>query len=125
MRLNYKIVQIKALMFFCPILNFLYVRYLLLNIIKLKIMYLIKLKLSVSEKDMMYNYLINDVSVGIKEALKNKQVNANKKAVEKLEKLYTEINNVHLGIYKINYLNQRKAIRIGNEALKIINNLRL
>mgnify|MGYP006879619432 FL=1 len=88
-------------------------------------MYLIKLKLSVSEKDMMYNYLINDVSVGIKEALKNKQVNANKKAVEKLEKLYTEINNVHLGIYKINYLNQRKAIRIGNEALKIINNLRL
>ena len=88
-------------------------------------MYLIKLKLSVSENDLMYNYLINNVSVGIEMALKNKQVKVNRLVFNELKKLSIEINNIPLGIDNINYGDQQKAIKIGNEALNIINNLRL
>lgn len=88
-------------------------------------MYLIKLKLSVSENDLMYNYLINNVSEGIEMALKNKQVKVNRLVFNELKKLSIEINNIPLGIDNINYGDQQKAIKIGNEALNIINNLRL
>ena len=66
-------------------------------------MYLIKLKLSVSENDLMYNYLINNVSEGIEMALKNKQVKVNRLVFNELKKLSIEINNIPLGIDNINY----------------------
>jgi len=48
-------------------------------------------KLSVENTDLRYHYLINDVSVGLEFALKNKSVIENQEVFNKLEALREEL----------------------------------
>lgn len=79
-------------------------------------------KLSVSETNLMYPYLINNVSIGIIRALKNKKVKSNKFAYIELNRLYDEIMNIPSPFNpdRIKTSNQLIAVEIGNEALEII-----
>ncbi len=85
----------------------------------------IKDKLSNDNIDIRYEYLINNVSVGISWALQNKKIIRSKKKLNNLKKLYKEINNLPIPIYrKVNFLDQVTALEISSYALKIIDEIK-
>ncbi|RKF04549.1 hypothetical protein C8N26_1221 [Tenacibaculum lutimaris] len=81
-------------------------------------------KLSVENTDLRDYYLINDVSIGLELALKQKNIIENKEVFNKLEALSKEAKKLPISLWKeLDFNNQIKARNIGLEALEIINEM--
>ncbi len=81
----------------------------------------IKQKLSVQNTDLRYNYLINNVCMGIKYALEHKKIIKDEIRHNKLRYLYKIVNKLPQPIFRdIDLYNQLTAYHIGLDALEII-----
>lgn len=82
-------------------------------------------KLSIRNTDLKYNYLINNVSVGLDLALSNKNVVVNKEAFKQLKTLNEQLKSIPIPTWDgIDMDDQLKAYYIGLEALEIIEKIK-
>ncbi|PQJ79261.1 hypothetical protein [Polaribacter porphyrae] len=79
-------------------------------------------KLSVENTDLRYEYLLNDILVGLELALKNKKIIANKEVFSKIKNLFYEAKKIPFPNWDrvIDLNNQLSVDNIGLDALEII-----